>query len=175
MNEIVIEDLLKEDKEIVRKLLIDSYKQYEQGFYSPEAWNDYIEQIKLSVDNPNIDRILVAKSNRKIIGTLQIFHSSGEAYNRPELNISSPIVRLLAVQPEARGKGVAQLLLKTSLEYAKSKGAGSLYLHSSDLMQKAIDLYQWLGFKRDESKEFYNRDVLVKCFRFDIKEGVVNL
>jgi hypothetical protein len=43
-----------------------------------------------------------------------------------------------------------------------------LYLHSSDKMHQAIRLYEWFGFKRDQTKEFQNQEILVKCFRFDL-------
>ncbi len=68
------------------------------------------------------------------------FRSSEKAYQRPELQIYFPIIRLLAVHPEARGRGVAQELLKASVHYAKSKGQPTLYLHSGDRMHKAIRL-----------------------------------
>jgi GNAT superfamily N-acetyltransferase len=165
-----ITDLQEQDRETVRQLLIVSYSQYEKEYTNPDVWLNYLSNIRASVDNPEIDRILVAKTGHSILGTLQLFESSEKAYGRPELEIFSPIVRLLAVHPEARGRGVAQALLKESLHYAKTKGAESLYLHSTDLMKKAIQLYEWLGFKRDESKEFYNQHVHVKCYRFDLKE-----
>lgn len=88
----------------------------------------------------------------------------------PELEIHTPVVRLLAVHPSARGKGVAKELLKVSIEYAKQKGAESLYLHTTDKMSDAIRLYEWLGFQRDQTKEFYKFNTLVKCYRFDIAE-----
>ncbi|MBP1083631.1 MULTISPECIES: GNAT family N-acetyltransferase [Bacillus] len=163
-----ITDLEEQDRETVRQLLIDSYSQYEKKFENPDMWLNYLANISASVDNPQIDRILVAKNGQSVLGTLQLFESSEKAYGRPELEIFSPIVRLLAVHPEARGRGVGQALLKESCQYAKLKRAESLYLHSTDLMQKAIQLYEWLGFKRDESKEFYNQNILVKCYRFDL-------
>ena len=117
-----------------------------------------------------MDKILIAKSDDKILGTLQLFLSSEKAYQRPELQIFSPIIRLLAVHPEARGRGIAQELLKMSLQYAKSKRAKELYLHSGDKMQTAISLYEWFGFKRDQTKEFYHNENLVKCYRYDLEE-----
>lgn len=170
MIHLKIEQLIESDKEFVRRLLLESYQQYEKEFTDKEAWRKYIEQISRSVDNPNIDCILVAKQKEEPVGTLQLFKNAEAAYERPELDIQAPIVRLLAVHPKARGQGVAKALLKESLLYARSQGAAHLYLHSGDIMQKAIQLYEWLGFKRDHSKEFFNRDVHVKCFRYDLTE-----
>ncbi|MFB6466960.1 GNAT family N-acetyltransferase [Cytobacillus sp. Hz8] len=168
INMIEVSILKEDDKEVVRNLLVNSYQEYEPQYSNPEVWKSYIAEIKASVDNPNLDKILVAKNHHHILGTLQLFQSSEKAYGLPELEIFAPIVRLLAVHPAARGKGVAQQLLKASLLYAKELNAKSLYLHTSDKMKKAIQLYEWLGFKRDYEKEFTKKDIIVKCYRFDL-------
>lgn len=170
INQITIEEIKEEEKEAVRHLLIESYSEYKDSFYNPTAWKEYSAAIQSSIDNPDIDKILVAKIEQQILGTLQLFGSSEKAYQRPELQIVSPIIRLLAVHPQARGRGVAQELLKAGVHYAKSKGASKLYLHSGDVMKKAIRLYEWLGFKRDQKKEFINNGHLVKCYRLDFSE-----
>ena len=169
-NEFVIKDLAEEEKETVRRLLIESYQQYEREYRDPQVWTDYMQDIMSSVDNPHVDKILVAKEDQTILGSLQLFQSSEKAYDRPELQISSPIIRLLAVHPSARGRGVAQALLKAGITYAKSLGATNLYLHTSDSMNKAIQLYEWFGFQRDQTKEFNKSDFLVKCYRLDLCE-----
>lgn len=168
MSSVITIDTLKEtDKEAVVELLVESYGQYESDF-STEVWQDYLERIKQSLNNPALDRVLVAKSEGEFLGTLQLFTNSEAAYQNPNIGIVDPIVRLLAVSPAARGKGVAQALLKESASYAKDKGADFLYLHSGENMTQAIRLYEHLGFKRDESKEFHNADVHVKCFRLEL-------
>ena len=169
-SKIVISELLEEDKEVVRRVLIESYQQYEHDYSNPQVWKEYLANITVSIDNPQVDKILVAKSGQDVLGTLQLFQSSEKAYAKPELEIYSPIIRLLGVHPKARGLGVAQELLKASVTFAKEQGATRLYLHSSDKMHKAIRLYEWFGFKRDRTKEFQNHDILVKCYRFDLEE-----
>lgn len=167
-DQIIVDELREEDKEIVRHVLVESYRQYEHDYDNPQVWTDYLAEITASIDNPRVDKILVAKDNQQVLGTLQLFGSSEKAYEKPELEIFSPIIRLLGVHPEARGRGVAQELLKASVNHAKELGSTSLYLHSSDRMHRAIRLYEWFGFKRDQSKEFYNHDILVKCYRLDL-------
>lgn len=168
IKQIVINEMTEKEKDTVRRVLVESYQQYEQDFSDPDGWAEYLKNIKASVDNHDVDKILVAKSEGEILGTLQLYESSEKAYQRPELEIESPIIRLLAVHPSARGKGIAQELLKAGIEYARVKGAAHLYLHSSDIMSKAVRLYEWYGFKRDTSKEVSNHGRLVKCFRYDL-------
>lgn len=168
MSSVITIDTLKEaDKEAVVELLVESYGQYKNDF-STEVWQDYLERIKQSLNNPALDRVLVAKSDGEFLGTLQLFTNSEAAYQKPEIGIVDPIVRLLAVSPDARGKGIAQALLKESASYARDKGANFLYLHSGANMTQAIRLYEHLGFMRDESKDFHNADVHVKCFRLEL-------
>lgn len=168
MSSTIVIDTLKDvDKEAVVELLVGSYGQYASD-YSAEGWQQYLGNIRLSLDNPAIDRVLVAQSEGEFLGTLQLFTNSEAAYQDPDLGIVDPIVRLLAVSPTARGKGIAQALLKESVNYAKEKGASFLYLHSSDNMSQAIRLYEYFGFKRDESKDFHKMNVHVKCFRLEL-------
>lgn len=168
IQQTIVESLLDEDKEAVRNLLVKSYGEYESEFKDPDRWRSYLIEINNSVDNPNVDKILVAKSGSVIVGSLQLFKSAEEAYEDWGLQISSPIIRLLAVDPEARGLGVARELLKSSIEYANALHASSIYLHTSDAMQKAIQLYEWIGFKRDKTKEIMKNDILIKCYRLDL-------
>jgi len=167
VHTILIETLAEQDKEETRKVLLESYEQYQHTFEDLDDWHSYYEAIKVSLDNPHIESVLVAKSEDQILGTLQIYGSSEHAYDRPELNIQGPIIRLLGVHPEARGKGIATELLKAGLDYARAQQAPSLYLHTSDKMADAIRLYERLGFQRDFDKQFQNRHVLVKCYRYD--------
>jgi len=167
-SQIIVNELIEDDKEIVRRLLIESYRQYEPDYTDPQIWKNYLAEITASVDNPRVAKILVAKIDRKILGTLQLFHSSEKAYERPELGIFSPIIRLLAVHPAARGHGIARELLKASVNDVKKQGFTELYLHTSDKMAKAIRLYERFGFQRDLSKDFQSADIHVKCYRLDI-------
>ncbi|RPJ95043.1 GNAT family N-acetyltransferase [Rummeliibacillus sp. TYF005] len=170
MGDVITIGLLsEEDKEATRNVLVASYEQFRDSYTNIEDYYTYIGEIKESLDNPNLDRVLVAKSGEEILGTLQLFLSSELAYGRPEIEIHAPIVRLLGVHPSARGKGIARKLLAESIDYAKQLGANSLYLHTTDKMSDAIRLYEGLGFKRDQEKEFLKYDFLVKCYRFDIE------
>jgi GNAT superfamily N-acetyltransferase len=167
-NVITLDTLQENDKQAVGNLLVESYSQFQHTYEERQDWLDYSKELASSVNNPLVDRFLVAKDGEEILGTLQLFTNSETAYNDPSLEILSPVIRMLAVSPAARGKGIAQALLKKSIIYAREKGANRIYLHSTDKMAEAIRLYEWLGFKRDRSKEFYKLNFLVKCYRLDI-------
>lgn len=169
MTSVITIDILQEnEKKDVGCLLVECYSQYQDSYDEHKDWLDYATDLADSVNNPSVDRFLVAKDEEGILGTLQLFVDSESAYNNSDLQIHSPIIRMLAVSPAARGKGIAQALIKESIEYAREKGAKQIYLHSTDKMAQAIRLYEWLGFERDLSKEFYKLNFLVKCYRLNI-------
>lgn len=55
-----------------------------------------------------------------------------------------------------------------SFDFARSRGNEYLYLHSTDLMNIAIQLYLKMGFVRDESKKFKNNGIHVKSFKYKL-------
>lgn len=165
---ITIGPIRVEEMDQVSQLIVESYSEYQESYENIQDWLDYAESLRESVHNPFVDRILVAREGEEILGSLQLFTDSETAYNKPDLEIFSPIIRMLAVSPSARGKGIAQALLRESISYAREKGAMHIYLHSTDKMADAIRLYEWLGFKRDTSKEFNKLNFTVKCYRYDL-------
>ena len=169
MTSVLTIDVVQEtEKEAIGRLLVEGYSQYKDSYANIQDWLNYAYDLTSSVNNPNVEKILVAKDGEEILGTLQLYTDSETAYNKPELEINSPIIRMLAVSPAARGKGIAQALIKESISYARDIGANHIYLHTSDKMSKAIRLYEHLGFKRDISKEFNKLNFVVKCYRLDI-------
>lgn len=151
----------------VLEVVLRAYEQYEQELPG-QLWEQYRASIQASIieNQPHPPHAhLVAEQDGRIIGSVQLFLSSEEAYGRAELGIESPIIRLLSVSPEARGRGVATLLIQESVQRAIGLRASSLYLHTSDMMQSAVKLYERLGFERAYDKEFYNGHVLVKSYR----------
>lgn len=116
---------------------------------------------------------IVAVLEGRIVGSVQLFTSSEAAYGLPNLNIHTPIIRLLAVAPQARGKGIATALIKESVRRSLELGAETLHLHTSDMMESAVRLYERLGFERAQDKDFYNGQTLVKSFRLHLQESAI--
>lgn len=165
---IVIEELNLEDKVQVTAGIVEGYSQYKENYSDPTMWEEYVEGINKSLDNPNIEKVLVAKEEQNILGSLQLYLNSEAAYGKPELNIDAPIIRLLVVSPQARGKGIAQSLINKALDFARKIDAEYLYLHTTDMMATAVKLYERLGFERNTERDFQNRNHLVKCYRFKL-------
>lgn len=168
VSEIVIEQLRDDEKNLYEKLLVESYSQYEHLYPTKEMWENYKKDIRESVHNPKADKIIVAKLDNDIIGGLHLFVGSEKAYSRPELNIHSTIIRMLGVHPNGRGHGIAKKLINESFKFARNRGDEFIYLHTTDMMSVAIRLYEKLGFVRDETRDMYKGEILVKAYKYKL-------
>lgn len=155
------------DRQALQDVLLDAYGEYEEKLPG-EKWFEYKASILHAIEEAPTSARLVAELNGEVVGSVFLFDSAEKAYGHPELGIESPILRLLAVSRKARGAGVATELIRASANFARDKGAATLHLHTSDLMDAAIRLYERLGFERAYDKEFMNGDILVKSYRLQL-------
>ena len=63
-------------------------------------------------------------------------------------------MRMLAVAPAARGRGVGEALTRFAIESVRAAGATAMVLHSTTEMTDAHRLYRRLGFVRDETLDW---------------------
>lgn len=62
-----------------------------------------------------------------------------------------PIVRMLVVDPAARGQGIGRGLTEACIELARRDGARAIALHTSPAMEVALGLYLRMGFRLERS------------------------
>ncbi|TVX96440.1 GNAT family N-acetyltransferase [Cohnella terricola] len=160
------------DREAVKQVLVAAYSQYEATL-SPERWAQYKTNILEAVEAATTKARLVAELGGEVAGSVFIYDNSEAAYGAPQLEIHNPIIRLLAVLPSARGHGIATELIRASARLSREWGEHTLHLHTSDMMDSAIRLYERLGFERAYDKEFHNGTALVKSYRLNLAEAAL--
>jgi len=168
-----IRDANLSDKEAIERVMLDAYEQY-ATILPADRWRAYRESIQGSVDGDRpIARIVAETDGGELVGSVQLYVGSADAYGRPELGIDAPIIRLLSVSPKARGQGIATRLIAESIRRCLAFHAPVLHLHTSDMMQSAVKLYERLGFERATATDIYNGDTLVKGYRLALHEAVL--
>jgi ribosomal protein S18 acetylase RimI-like enzyme len=63
-------------------------------------------------------------------------------------------IRMLAVAPEAQGRGIGEALSRACVDRARATGRGQIVLHSTERMTTAHRIYERLGFARDASLDW---------------------
>lgn len=167
MQEVIVRDAHDWECEAVAAVMLESYQQYAFDL-STERWEEYRDSIRNSAYSHAPHARIVAELAGEIVGSVQLFLSSEDAYGKPEMGIRSPIIRLLAVSPGFRGRGIATLLIQEAARRSIQLGATTLNLHTSDMMASAVKLYERLGFERAYDTDTFNGEQLVKGYRIEL-------
>ena len=71
-------------------------------------------------------------------------------------------LRLLYVEPSARGLGIGQRLVHECLNFARAKGYGTLTLWTNDVLVSARRIYEAVGFKltKEEKHHSFGKDLV---------------
>ncbi|UNK19485.1 GNAT family N-acetyltransferase [Paenibacillus sp. N3/727] len=167
VQKVIIRDAQDWEREAVAEIMLESYQQYALDM-PQDRWKEYRNSIRNSAYGNTPYARIVAELAGEIVGSVQLFLSSEAAYGKPEMGINSPIIRLLAVSPFARGLGIATLLIQEAARRSIQLGATTLNLHTSDMMASAVKLYEKLGFERAYETDTTNGETLVKGYRLDL-------
>ena len=168
-----IRDARADDRDAIEAATLDAYRQY--AAVMPALWEAYRQNIVSTLAAAPPDAQIVAEDGGRIVGSVLLYRA-GTVIARPgggSLTLASPEVRLLAVAPAARGKGVGDALMRECVARSRASGAASLTLHTTDMMQAAVRLYERMGFVRAPEIDFQPAPgIVVKGFRLDLSTKV---
>jgi len=131
-------------------------------------WEAYLENILDVRSRFGIADVIVAELNGKIAGTVTLFlkaaHFTPEGW--PEEWAG---VRLLAVHPDYRDRGIGRALMEECIRRARNAGKTAIGLHTSVLMAVARRMYEKMGFQRAPEYDYHPApDVVVMAYRLDL-------
>jgi len=137
----------------VSLLLKNAYKQYET-IIRPEAWKPYLEDIMDVQSRLSKSELIVAELDHRLAGCVTLYldgsRSFPEAWPR-----GWAVVRLLAVHPEYRGKGIGHALMEECVRRCRQAGISSIGLHTTQAMDIARQMYERMGFVRLPESDFH--------------------
>ncbi len=121
--------------------LVDRHRVlYEKSEGFDASFGDLVEKILqnfLTTRDPEHDRAWIAEAAGRRLGSIFCVRTDTAGIAQ---------LRLLFLEPEARGLGLGQHLLDACIEFARQSGNHSLRLWTHDTHQKAIRLYERNGF-----------------------------
>ncbi len=125
-------------------------------------WEAYVEELRDVAARAARAVVLVAAEEPDgILGTVTLELSSRIDDDFEPLEPDRAHVRMLAVRPDVRRRGVARALMEACAERARATGKTRLTLHTTERMVAAQAMYQQLGFARSEDHVFPNGFVLL--------------
>lgn len=149
----IVRDARDDERPAIAELTRLAYAEYASVMERP-AWAALSRAMDaaLASDEP-VERI-VAEEGGRIVGSAMLFSAAANAYGDESRRPRSPEVRLVAVDPEVRGRGVARALMAECVRRARAAGASELGLHTSRSFRAAITMYKAMGFERAPESDF---------------------
>lgn len=161
-----IRDAREKERPFIRTQRVKAYQAHAE-LINEEHWQALKQAISSEADNEEEVELIVAESEGQIIGSVVLFPPHTDAYEGYVDAMDYPEIRMLAVNPEAQGKGVASALIAECIKRSREKGYSFIGLHTGEFMEKAIKLYERKGFERLPQYDFEpaNDGIIVKAFR----------
>jgi GNAT superfamily N-acetyltransferase len=166
-----IRDEREGEREALRNVTLAAYEEY-AGVVSASFWEEYRRLLLVTVDTQGPVERIVAELSGTMVGSVLLYPPLSNAYTGAMTDVDWPVVRLLAVAPAARGLGVGAALMDECEQRARRMGASLLGLHTTDIMQIAMRMYERRGFVRASKLDFRPAEgVLVKGYLKSLKGG----
>lgn len=103
--------------------------------------------------------------NGSILGTVTYVPDPSSPWAE-DLRAGEAGIRMMAVSPDAQGRGVGAALLDACLARARAQGRDAVFLHSTPWMETAHRLYRRAGFERVPDRDWVPEpDVPLLAFR----------
>jgi len=172
-QEFAVRNAEPDEFEEVGKLMVQVYSQLE-GFPKETEQPDYYRMLLKIGDltkKPKTELLVAVSSGGQIAGgvvyfnDMQYYGSGGTATKEKKASG----FRLLAVDPSARGCGIAKLLTDKCISKAREHKNVQVIIHTTKAMQIAWKMYENLGFKRSEDLDFMQGELPVFGFRLLLK------
>ena len=139
----VLRDFDAADGAHVDALGVAAFEQYRDAYAD---WPAFRARIAAMSSLAAAGEIIVAVRDGRIVGAVAYI---GPGRPKPDFfQPEWPIMRMLVVAPEVRGQGAGRALAQECIRRARRDGATMFALHTSELMQVALPMYERMGFRR---------------------------
>jgi len=162
-----LRDARPDELDRVALLLRDAYLEYEK-FLPRDAWEYYLEDIMNVRGRLGAAELIVAELGGELAGTVTLFlePSAPSEGGWPE---GWAGVRLLAVHPSFRGRGIGRALMDECIRRCRERGIRTIGLHTTMMMEVARGMYERMGFVRIPEYDFHPRpETVVMAYRLDL-------
>lgn len=142
---VTVRSAVSEDLPAVHRIVKAAYAEFEPRL-TPRNWAQMTGNIATVIESGAPGRLRVAYLGDQLAGTVTYLPPGPKDYQRvpPEW----AVIRVLAVEPTLRGRGVAHALTADCLAMARADGAPAVGLHTAEIMVAARALYERAGFVR---------------------------
>jgi GNAT superfamily N-acetyltransferase len=130
-------------------------------FSDSESWDRYLDLIADVGARADIAVVLAAVEDGRILGSATLELDRRIEDDDPILPPEQAEIRMLGVDPDQRGRGVAKRLMDACFAWAAKAGKTRMLLHTTQRMKVAQAMYEAMGFERLPDRVFPDGFVLL--------------
>lgn len=132
------------------------------------GWDERFEALVAEIcanyiknEDPGREHCWVAERNGEIVGTIFCVSRSKTVAQ----------LRLLYVEPSARGLGIGNRLVEECIGFARQAGYRKMMLWTNDVLHSARKIYEAKGFKlvEEEKHHSFGHDLVAQTWELDLK------
>jgi ribosomal protein S18 acetylase RimI-like enzyme len=157
-----IREAVESELREVEKLVKTAYREF-QPLMPESAWDHWMDNIAETLRAPD-GVLLVAEDGGRLAGAVKLYPDASQAH-QGKWPSGAASIRLLAVHPDSRGRGLGVKLTQTCLDLARRQKISTIYLYTGTFMAAARQIYEKLGFKRVTE---FDRDPGPIAYRLDL-------
>lgn len=152
--------------DLIRKQRLAAYEIYSGKI--PAAHWDFLKSglVAESDRDPGVE-VFVYELDGNIAGSIALFPSKAKAYEWHADVSAYPEIRMLAVEPSSKGKGIAKALVQHCINHSAQKKYPFIGLHTGSFMAPAMALYEGMGFERVPALDVEPMDdgIVIKAYQ----------
>jgi ribosomal protein S18 acetylase RimI-like enzyme len=139
----MLRDYRPDDADAIVRVALAAFAEFEPHFSDWPLFTANVAKMPLLA---RTGEIIVAEDGGQIVGAVAYV---GPQAPKPEFfEPSWPIIRMLVVDPCARGKGIGRQLTEECLRRAERDQSPAIALHTTQIMTVAEPMYLRMGFVR---------------------------
>jgi ribosomal protein S18 acetylase RimI-like enzyme len=130
---------------------------------------DYLATLADVADRVRHATVIVAVDGDELLGGVTYVPDAASAYAE-FTDADGAGIRMLAVDPAARGRGVGDALISACVAMARADGRRRVVLHTTEAMAAAQRLYARAGFERASARD-WSPQPNIKLLGFELLLG----
>jgi ribosomal protein S18 acetylase RimI-like enzyme len=139
----MLRDYRGDDADAIIRVALAAFAEFEQHYSDWPLFNAHVAKMP---ELAKTGEIIVAEDGGQIVGA--VAYVGPQAPKPAFFEPAWPIIRMLVVDPAARGKGIGRQLTEECLRRAERDQASTIALHTTPIMTVALPMYLRMGFAR---------------------------